>query len=236
MTRPQAPKAKGSTKRTTTYKGAAVRQTVALVGKTENQVKYIKALSSHNQIIVMGPAGTGKTYIAVTTACNLYLTKNIDKIIVTRPNVSAGKSLGAFPGDLNEKLMPWMIPIFDTLYKHLGRGTVDTAVRNGNIEMAPFETMRGRSFEDAFVILDEAQNTTPHEMKMFLTRTGNNCTVVIDGDIMQSDLSGKSGLSTALLLIDKYLVQAKVIEFGFDDIVRSTICRQWIEAFYKEGL
>jgi phosphate starvation-inducible PhoH-like protein len=184
----------------------------------------------------MGPAGTGKTYIAVTAACNLYLTKKIDKIIVTRPNVSAGKSLGAFPGDLNEKLMPWMIPIFDTLYKHLGRGTVDTAVRNGNIEMAPFETMRGRSFEDAFVILDEAQNTTPHEMKMFLTRTGNNCTVVIDGDIMQSDLSGKSGLSTALLLIDKYLVQAKVIEFGFDDIVRSTICRQWIEAFYKEGL
>ena len=236
MTRPQAPKAKGSTKRTTTYKGAAARQTVALVGKTENQVKYIKALSSHNQIIVMGPAGTGKTYIAVTTACNLYLTKKIDKIIVTRPNVSVGKSLGAFPGDLNEKLMPWMLPVFDILCKHLGRGTVETAIKNGNIEMAPFETMRGRSFEDAFVILDEAQNADTKEMKMFLTRTGNNCTVVIDGDIMQSDLSGQSGLSVALMLVDKYLVQAKVVQLEFDDIVRSAVCRQWIEAFYKEGL
>jgi phosphate starvation-inducible PhoH-like protein len=236
MTRPQAPKAKGATKRTTTYKGAAARPTVPLVGKTDNQNKYIKALASHNQIIVMGPAGTGKTYIAVTTACNLYLTKKIDKIIVTRPNVSVGKTLGAFPGDLNEKLMPWMLPVFDVLCEHLGRGTVDTAIKNGNIEMAPFETMRGRSFKNAFVILDEAQNADTKEMKMFLTRTGENCTVVIDGDIMQSDLPGQSGLSVALMLVDKYLVQAKVVQLEFDDIVRSPICRQWIEAFYKEGL
>ena len=224
------------TKRETTYKGAAKKETVVLVGKTPKQDEYIKALDIANQIIVLGPAGTGKTYIAATAACNLYITKQIDKIIITRPNVAAGKSIGYFPGTLEEKMMPWVMPVLEILHKHLGRGAVDTGIKAGNIEIAPFETMRGRSFEDAFVILDEAQNVTTHEMKMFLTRVGQNVTVILNGDIQQSDLGETSGLSKAIHLAKKHMIPVPVIEFGVEDIVRSQLCKQWIVAFMKEGL
>jgi phosphate starvation-inducible PhoH-like protein len=234
MTR--ASKGRTATKRATTYKGAAAKEVIQLVGQTDNQDTYIKALQESSQVIVLGPAGTGKTYIAATTACNLYITKQIDKIILTRPNISAGKSLGYFPGTLEDKMAPWVIPILETVNKHLGKGAVETGMKNGNIEIAPFETMRGRSFEDAFVILDEAQNVSPHEMKMFLTRVGQNCTVVLNGDIQQSDLQGSSGLSTAIHLAKKHFLPVPVIEFGVDDIVRSDLCKQWIIAFMKEGL
>ena len=118
---------------------------------------------------------------------------------------------------------------------HLGKGAVETGIKNGNIEIAPFETMRGRSFTDAFVILDEAQNVTPHEIKMFLTRIGQNCTVILNGDIFQSDLSETSGLSKAIHMVKKYMLPVPVIEFQAEDIVRSDLCKQWIIAFMKEG-
>jgi len=109
-------------------------------------------------------------------------------------------------------------------------------IRNGQIEFASFEKMRGRSFEDCFIILDEAQNVTPHEMKMFLTRIGENCKAIIDGDVQQSDIKGQSGLSVAIALSKKYAINVPIVEFTFDDIVRSELCKQWIKAFYKEGI
>ncbi|MCW2335584.1 phosphate starvation-inducible PhoH-like protein, partial [Rhodoblastus acidophilus] len=198
------------------------------------QKEYISAIQSADQVIVLGPAGTGKTFIASTMAADMYDSGKINKIILTRPNVAAGKSIGFFPGDLNEKMAPWMAPVIDVLTKRLGPGVFDTAVRNGNIEVTPFETMRGRSFEDAFVLLDEAQNTSPTEMKMFLTRVGENCKVVINGDIQQSDLRETSGLAKAIHMVKRYMLPIPIVEFTVDDIVRSSLCKLWIEAWLKE--
>lgn len=223
------------TRRKTTYKNADKKETAELVPQNERQRDYINAIEESSQIIVLGPAGTGKTYIAATKAANMYITKEIDKIIITRPNVAAGKSIGYFPGTLEEKMMPWVMPVLEVLHWHLGKGAVETGIKNGNIEIAPFETMRGRSFTDAFVILDEAQNVTPHEIKMFLTRIGQNCTVILNGDIFQSDLSETSGLSKAIHMVKKYMLPVPVIEFQAEDIVRSDLCKQWIIAFMKEG-
>jgi len=208
---------------------------VELLPKTPRQADYIRALKEASQVIVMGPAGTGKTYVAATFAAQLYLAKKIDKIIITRPNVAAGRSIGFFPGTLNEKMEPWLAPIVDVLRRHLDPGVIETAMRNGNIEVVPFETMRGRSFENALVILDEAQNTTPQEMKMFLTRVGEDCTVIMNGDISQSDLKERSGLKTAIHMVKKYMLPVPIVEFQIEDIVRSDLCRLWIEAFHKEG-
>ena len=178
---------------------------------------------------------SGKVTLADLGLDDAFL-KTIDKIIITRPNVAAGKSIGYFPGTLEEKMMPWVMPVLEVLHWNLGKGAVETGIKNGNIEIAPFETMRGRSFQDAFVILDEAQNVTPHEMKMFLTRIGENCKVVLNGDIMQSDLGETSGLSKAIHLAKKHMIPVPVVEFTADDIVRSVLCKQWIMAFMKEGL
>jgi phosphate starvation-inducible PhoH-like protein len=224
------------TRRKTTYKGAANKDTVELLPKSERQAEYIRAIDEASQVIVLGPAGTGKTYIAATYACNLYTLKDIDKIIITRPNVAAGKSIGYFPGTLEEKMMPWVMPVLEVLHWHLGKGVVETGIKNGNIEIAPFETMRGRSFQDAFVILDEAQNVTPHEMKMFLTRVGNNCKVILNGDIQQSDLGETSGLAKAIHIAKKHMIPVPIVEFTPDDIVRSDLCKKWIVAFMAEGL
>jgi phosphate starvation-inducible PhoH-like protein len=166
----------------------------------------------------------------------MYAMKQIDKIILTRPNVSVGKDLGYLPGDLNEKFTPWAAPVLEVLVQQLGKGVVDTAIKNGNIEMAPLSTMRGRSFKDSFIILDEAQNTTVAEIKMFLTRIGEGSKVVINGDIKQSDINQQSGLSKIIHLAKKYHMNIPVIEFTVEDIVRSEICKQWIIAFEGEGL
>jgi len=226
-------------KRATKFKGAeqeGAYRTVELKPLNDNQKLYLKALEAADQMIVCGFSGTGKTYMAATYAANMYANHEIDKIILTRPNVSVGKDLGYFPGTLEEKFSPWAAPVLDVLQEQLGRGVVETAVKNGNIQMAPLSTMRGRSFHDAFIILDEGQNTTIAEMKMFLTRIGKGCKVVINGDIRQSDISGQSGLSKILHLAKKYQLPVPVIEFGVDDIVRSDICKQWIIAFEAEKL
>lgn len=205
-----------------------------LLPKTENQQSYIKAINTSSQVIVLGPAGTGKTFIAATIAADLYAQRKIDKIILTRPNVAAGKSIGFFPGTLEEKMAPWMAPVIDVVTQRLGKGVVETAMKNGNIEIVPFETMRGRSFTDAFVILDEAQNTSVTEIKMFLTRVGENCRVILNGDIMQSDLNETSGLRKAIHMVKKYMLPIPIIEFEVKDIVRSDLCKLWIEAWIKE--
>ena len=225
-------------KRVSKYKGAdveAATKTVSLKALNDNQKTYIKALNDSDQVIVCGCSGTGKTYIAATYAANMYAQKQIDKIILTRPNVSVGKDLGYFPGTLEEKFQPWALPILDVLVEQLGKGVVETGIKAGNIEMAPLSTMRGRSFKNAFIILDEASNTTLAEIKMFLTRIGHNCKVVINGDIKQSDIQYESGLAIILRLVKQNNMSVPVIEFGIDDIVRSDICKQWIIAFERGG-
>ena len=210
------------------------KPSIILLPKTHMQGEYIKALKSSEQVIVLGPAGTGKTYIASAFAASLYQTKAIDKIILTRPNIGASKSIGYFPGTLEEKMSPWMAPVIDVLSKLLTPAVVEIAINSKNIEIVPFETMRGRSFENAFVILDEAQNTTPHEMKMFLTRIGDNSRVLLNGDVSQSDIQETSGLSKTIMMVKKQCLPVPVIEFTIDDVVRSPLCKMWIEAFIAE--
>ena len=224
------------TKRTTKYKGADTKKTSGLVAKTSKQKELIDALKESSQVFILGPAGTGKTYVTATFAADLYTTKQIDKIVITRPHVAVGKELGFLKGDLQEKTMPWALPVLDVLEKHLGKGVVDTAIKNGNIEMAPLALMRGRSFENAFIIVDETQNITTHELKMLLTRVGEGTTIVLNGDIQQSDLKEADGLSKVIHLAKKHMMPVPIIEFGVDDIIRSDICAMWVKVFMKERL
>lgn len=227
------------TKRVSKYKNAkeeSASRIVELKALTDNQATYLKALRFSNQVIVTGCAGTGKTYMAATHAANLYADNKIDKIVITRPIVPVGRDLGYFKGDLKEKYAPWAAPVMDVLVAQLGAGVVESGLNHGNIEAAPLATMRGRSFNNAFMLLDEAQNTTLQEFKMFLTRIGKNTSVVINGDLLQSDLESGSGLSYIINMAKKYNMDIPVIEFGIEDIVRSDICKQWIIAFSKEKL
>lgn len=224
------------TKRKTNYKGAGNKKTIELLPKNDTQGLYIDALHNSAQVIVVGPAGTGKTYVVATHAANRYITKDIDKIIITRPHVAVGRELGYLKGDIEDKTLPWAMPVLDVLSQHLGKGAVDTGIKNGNIEVAPMALMRGRSFDNAYIIIDEAQNITVPELKMVVTRVGENCTLVLNGDIKQSDIKEQSGLSKAIHLAKKYDMDAPVIEFTTDDIVRSDVCKKWIIAFDAEGL
>ncbi len=232
----QQPKKKQDPRRSTTYKGASKKPPVVLLPRTPKQKDFIDALTKSTQIFVLGPAGTGKTYVTATFAAKQYAAKEIDKIVITRPHVAVGKELGFLKGDLQEKTMPWALPVLDVLEKHLGKGTVETAIKLGNIEMAPLALMRGRSFEQAFIIVDETQNITTHELKMLLTRVGEGSTIVLNGDVQQSDLKEADGLSKVIHLAKKHLLPVPIIEFGVDDIVRSDICAQWVRVFMKEKL
>lgn len=210
-----------------------------LVPLNENQALYLDALKTSNQTIVCGYSGTGKTYLAATYAANMYALRQVNKIVITRPNIPVGKDPGALPGDLREKFAPWAAPIMDVITAQLGTNVVESALKNNNIELAPLTYMRGRSFENAFIILDEAQNTTIAEMKMFLTRVGNGCKVVINGDIKQSDLRGiynESGLAKIIHLVKTDKLPVPIIEFGVNDIVRSEECKMWIMAFERARL
>ena len=231
----QAPKKK-ATKRVTTYKGASAKATSGIVPKTEHQGDLINAIKGSCQVIVFGPAGTGKTYVTATMAADLYTTKQIDKIVITRPMVSVGKEIGILPGDLGEKVAPWALPVLDVLNKHLGKGAVETGIKNGNIELAPLALMRGRSFDDAFIICDEAQNITTHELKMLLTRVGEGSTIVLNGDLQQTDLKDGDGLTKITHLAKKHMLPIPIVEFDLDDIVRSDICAQWVRVFYAEKI
>jgi phosphate starvation-inducible protein PhoH and related proteins len=203
---------------------------------TPNQAGYLDALRSSPQIVVLGPAGTGKTWIAATYAADLYRQKKISKIVITRPNVPCGRSLGFFPGSLRDKFTPWASPIIEAIKERIGAAAYEIALKSENIEMVPFEVMRGRSWKDAFVILDEAQNTTAVEIKTFLTRIGEDCTVVINGDVSQCDLGEASGLRTMLGLIRAKKLPVPVIEFTLADVVRSGICAMWVRAFEEAHL
>jgi len=195
------------------------------------QTAYLEALRTSPQVVVLGPAGTDKTWLAATYAADFLRQRRIRKIILTRPNVPSGRSLGFFPGSLEEKFAPWAAPLIEAIRERIGAAAYEIALKNGDIEMVPFEVMRGRSFKDAFVLLDEAQNATPAEMKTYLTRMGEDCTMVVNGDVSQCDLRETSGLRTVLDLIRTQALPVPVIEFTRDDIVRSGMCGMWVRAF-----
>ena len=236
MKKPEQSDKQTRTRRKTNYKGASSKPTSGITPKTDKQGELLKALCESNQVFVLGPAGTGKTYVTATVAADAYTLKEIDKIVITRPHIAVGKDIGFLPGTLEEKTYPWALPVLDVLVKHLGKGAVDTGIKNGNIEMAPLALMRGRSFESAFIIVDEAQNITTHELKMLLTRVGEGSTIVLNGDAQQSDLKEADGLSKVIHLAKKHMLPVPIIEFTLDDIVRSDICAQWVKVFYKERL
>ena len=232
----EPPKKQTRSRRKTNYKGAAAKPTSGLTPKTDKQKDLIDALKSSRQVFILGPAGTGKTYVTATYAADQYTLKEIDKIVITRPHVAVGKELGYLPGTLEEKTYPWALPVLDVLEKHWGKGTLDTAIKNGNVEMAPLALMRGRSFENAFIIVDETQNITTHELKMLLTRVGEGTTIVLNGDVQQSDLKEADGLTKVIHLAKKHQLPLPIIEFDIDDIIRSDITAMWVKTFLKEGL
>lgn len=215
-------------------KFAQKEQGPVLVAKTEKQKEYIRSVHENDMTVVLGPAGTGKTFVAAAMAAQWYSRGHVNKIYLTRPNVAAGRSIGFFPGTLEEKMAPWVAPYTDVMRQFLGSAVFDLALSKGNIQIVPFETMRGRSFSNAFVLLDEAQNTTPEEMKMFVTRIGENSRVIVNGDVRQSDLGSTSGLTKIISMAYRYQLPVPVIEFGVDDIVRSDLCKMWITAWMEE--
>ena len=200
------------------------------------QAAYLDALRSSPQVIVLGPAGTGKTWIAASHAADLFRNRQIDKIILTRPNVPCGRSLGYFPGTLEDKFAPWAAPVVEAIKGRIGKAAYEIALKSGDIELVPFEVMRGRSWKNAFVLFDEAQNSTPAEIKTFLTRIGEGCTVVVNGDVSQCDLERASGLRAVIHLIKSQMLPVPVIEFAREDIVRSGACAMWVRAFDEANL
>ncbi len=200
------------------------------------QAAYLDALRAGPQVIVLGPAGTGKTWIAATYAADLFRNRRIDKIILTRPNVPCGRSLGYFPGTLEDKFAPWAAPVVEAIKERIGKAAYEIALKSGAIELVPFEVMRGRSWKNAFVLFDEAQNSTLAEIKTFLTRIGEDCTVVINGDVSQCDLTQASGLRAVIHLIKSQMLPVPLIEFTREDIVRSGLCAMWVRAFDEANL
>jgi phosphate starvation-inducible PhoH-like protein len=208
------------------------RQREPLVPLTKRQGFLFKQIEKKQCVVTTGFAGTGKTYIACVMAADALLQGaakgGCDKIILCRPNVATGRPLGFRPGTLEEKLAEWMAEPLAILHERLGATKYQYFMSKGRIEMVPFESIRGRSFNNAWVLLDEAQNTTPDEMKCFITRIGENTKVLINGDVRQSDLYGSSGLMTLIEVVDRYNMDVPVIDFQSDDIVRSDLCKQFI--------
>jgi len=202
--------------------------------KTIGQQKYVDAIKSNTIVFGVGPAGTGKTYLAVAMAVKAMRSHEINKIILTRPAVEAGEKLGFLPGDLQEKVDPYLRPLYDSLFEMFGADTFTRLLEKGNIEVAPLAYMRGRTLDDAFIILDEAQNTTCEQIKMFLTRLGFNSKIVITGDITQIDLPDKrkSGLIEATKVL-KDVEDIEIIKFTDVDVVRHKLVQDIIRAYEK---
>lgn len=203
--------------------------------KTLGQKKYYKAISNNDVTFGVGPAGTGKTYLAVAMAIRAFKNNEVSRIVVTRPAVEAGESLGFLPGDLQDKVDPYLRPLYDALYDILGAETYMKYKERGLIEVAPLAYMRGRTLDNSFIILDEAQNTTKEQMKMFLTRFGFGSKVVVNGDITQVDLPGgkKSGLKDAVEIL-KGVEGISIVELTHRDVVRHKLVKKIIECYEKK--
>ncbi len=210
-----------------TSKGRPIRP------KTLGQKKYVEAIEDNTIVLGVGPAGTGKTYLAVAMAVNAFRAQEVNRIILTRPAVEAGEKLGFLPGDLQSKVDPYLRPLYDALFDMLGSESYHKYVERGNIEVAPLAYMRGRTLDDSFIILDEAQNTTPEQMKMFLTRLGFHSKIVVTGDITQIDLDGRrSGLVEAMKVL-KNIDDIAICTFNAKDVVRHKLVQDIIKAYEK---
>ncbi len=210
------------------------RDASPIMARNEAQQHYLHAIESKQLIFATGEAGCGKTFISAAKAAEALIHKDVDRIIVTRPVLQADEDLGFLPGDISEKFAPYFRPVYDILVRRLGSSFMQYCLRPeiGKVEIAPFAYMRGRTFENAFVILDEAQNVTAAQMKMFLTRLGENVTVVVNGDITQCDLPAhiSSGLGDALARFsDDEMIS--VVRFGKEDCVRSALCQRTLHAY-----
>ena len=204
-----------------------------IVPRSQTQISYMRALISHDIIFALGPAGTGKTYLAVAQAVAQLITGSVKRLILSRPAVEAGERLGFLPGDMKDKVDPYLRPLYDALYDCLPAEQVERRIASGEIEIAPIAFMRGRTLADAFVILDEAQNTTPAQMKMFLTRFGQNSRMVICGDPKQVDLPGgvgASGLNDAVQRLEG-VEGIATVRFKTADVVRHPIVGRIVEAY-----
>ena len=211
-----------------TQKGRPVRP------KTLGQKKYVEAIEKNTVTLGVGPAGTGKTYLAVAEAVRAFKSKQVTRIILTRPAVEAGEKLGFLPGDLQQKIDPYLRPLYDALFDMLGAETFQKQQEKGAIEVAPLAYMRGRTLDDSFIILDEAQNTTKVQMKMFLTRLGFNSKMIVTGDVTQIDLpAGKeSGLTDAMKVL-KSVEDIAIVRFTQKDVVRHHLVQAIVKAYEK---
>jgi phosphate starvation-inducible protein PhoH and related proteins len=204
--------------------------------KTLGQKRYVDAIRSSTVTFAIGPAGTGKTYLAVATAVRALQDRQVSRLILTRPAVEAGERLGYLPGTLYEKIDPYMRPLYDALFEMTGADTLPRLMERGTVEVAPLAYMRGRTLNDAFIILDEAQNTTPEQMKMFLTRIGFGSKAVVNGDATQTDL--QTGQLSGLAVVQEILEEIEGIAFchlGSGDVVRHKIVQDIVEAYRRFG-
>jgi phosphate starvation-inducible PhoH-like protein len=202
--------------------------------KTKNQMLYVEAISDYDIVLGIGPAGTGKTYLAMAMAINALNTKRVSRVVLARPAVEAGERLGFLPGDLFEKVNPYLRPLYDALFDMMEVERANRLIERGVIEIAPLAFMRGRTLNDSFIILDEAQNTTSEQMKMYLTRLGFNSKTVITGDVTQIDLpAGKaSGLVEAEKILNS-ISGIKVVYFSEKDVVRHKLVQKIVKAYEK---
>ncbi len=207
-----------------------------IVPKTINQKRYLKFIEKNEIVFGIGPAGTGKTYLAMAVALRALLSGSVEKVILTRPAVEAGEALGYLPGDLQEKILPYLRPLYDAMYDMLGKEETLKIIEKGAIEIAPLAYMRGRTLSNAFIILDEAQNTTTEQMMMFLTRLGDNARMIITGDITQIDLprSRRSGLRQATEVLGA-IPGIKLFYLDESDVVRNPLVQKIIEAYSRHA-
>ena len=208
----------------------------SVIARSEKQSDYIKALKENDIIMSLGPAGTGKSFLAVSVGVTMLMEKKIDRVILSRPAVEAGEKLGFLPGDMKEKVDPYLRPLYDALYELFGADKIDKKIESGEIEIAPLAFMRGRTLKNCFAILDEAQNATETQIKMFLTRIGENSKLVVNGDPSQIDLINKSlsGLIKSKNILGN-LEEIKIVEFDHSDVVRHPLVSKIIRAYQSKS-
>ena len=206
----------------------------SVIARSQKQSDYIKALRENEIVMALGPAGTGKSFLAVSVAITMLMEKKVERVILSRPAVEAGEKLGFLPGDVKEKVDPYLRPLYDALYELFGSDRIDKKIETGEIEIAPLAFMRGRTLKNCFAILDEAQNATETQIKMFLTRIGENSKLVLNGDPSQVDLINKShsGLEKSKNILSN-IKEIKIVEFDHTDVVRHPLVSKIIMAYQK---